>query len=341
MPARFAGEHPVIEPDAAVAVEIGSGRAQGPAPTTLRRDMRARPILRAAKVAAPTVVAFFVGRIIYHNWQQVREAEWTLDAAFLLGSFLCAGCWYLIRPWTWGMLLAHFGHPLSYRESFLVVRQAELSRYVPGAIWQYLSRVYLAGRQGVPAAATLAATMVDTVILLMASTLPALWYLTETLPELGSHQRVFLVVIPVLACVALHPKLINLWAAFLSKKLKQPYTELKIRWPALAGIWGLYLLTWVIHGLGVALFVRAVLAIPLEWIPRLASHYALGWLVGMVSMIAPAGLGVRDGTFGLLASSLMPIGAAMTVAVGVRLWLTLTELFWTLGGRWVFQPRGG
>ena len=35
MPARFAGEHPVIEPDAAVAVEIGSGRARGPAPTTL------------------------------------------------------------------------------------------------------------------------------------------------------------------------------------------------------------------------------------------------------------------------------------------------------------------
>ena len=42
MPARFAGDHPVIEPDAAVTVSIGSGRAQLPTPTTLRREMRTR-----------------------------------------------------------------------------------------------------------------------------------------------------------------------------------------------------------------------------------------------------------------------------------------------------------
>ena len=93
-------------------------------------------------------------------------------------------------------------------------------------------------------------------------------------------------------------------------------------------------------GLGVALFVRAVLAIPLDWLPRLASNYALAWFVGMISVIAPAGMGVRDGTFGLLTSELMPIGTAMTVAVGVRLWLTVTELFWTLSGRWLFRERG-
>ena len=39
----------------------------------------------------------------------------------------------------------------------------------------------------------------------------------------------------------------------------------------------------------------------------------------MISITAPAGMGVRDGTFGLLASNLMPIGTAMTVPVGV--WL--------------------
>ncbi len=299
-----------------------------------------KPFFRIAKIAVPLVVAFFIGRVIYENWQQVQEEQWTLDALFLLGSFLCTGFWFLIRPWTWGIILARFGHPLSYRQSFLIVRQAELSRYVPGAIWQYVSRAYLAGQQGVPAAAALAATLVDTVILLMASILPAMWFLEEMLPVLGGHQRVLVFAIPAVACVAVHPRVLNLWAGFLSHKLKQPYTELKIRWVAMAGIWAVYLLTWVVLGFGVALFVRAVLVIPLDWLPRLASHYALGWFVGMISVIAPAGMGVRDGTFGLLTSQLMPIGTAMTVAVGVRLWLTLTELFWTLGGRWVLRERG-
>ena len=57
---------------------------------------------------------------------------------------------------------------------------------------------------------------------------------------------------------------------------------------------------------------------------------------GNLVMIAPAGMEIRDGMFGLLLEGLLPIGAAMALAVGVRLWLTLTELIWTFGGRWIF-----
>ncbi len=46
---RFAGDHPVIESGAAVAVEIGSGRAQGPAPTTLR-DVASRGLRQVSCV---------------------------------------------------------------------------------------------------------------------------------------------------------------------------------------------------------------------------------------------------------------------------------------------------
>jgi hypothetical protein len=289
-----------------------------------------------AKFLVPLIVAFFIGRLIHGNWQQVRGEDWRFEPVWLLASFLLTGWWFLIRPYVWGHILRGFGHSLPYRESFHIIRRAELSRYVPGGVWQYLSRVYLAGQAGIPAGVCLISALVETVILMTAALLPAFLYLSETLPALERYQRALLIAVPAAAFCAIHPKLLNFWAGLLARRFKQPHIRLTIDWKTMAAIWAVYVFTWGVLGLAVALFVRGVLDIPAEWMPRIGAHYAMAWLVGMVSMIAPAGMGIRDGMFGLLLKGLLPIGAAMALAVGVRLWLTLTELIWTFSGRWIF-----
>ena len=103
---------------------------------------------------------------------------------------------------------------------------------------------------------------------------------------------------------------------------------MKVPWSTIALLWAIYLGVWVLHGLGAGVFVKGVMAIPLDRVPVMASYYALAWLVAMVSVVAPAGMGIRDGVLGLLLSQLMPVGVAFTVAVAVRLWMTVLELFW-------------
>jgi hypothetical protein len=293
--------------------------------------MPAKRIATVLKFLVPLVIAFFIGRVIYENWQEVSGAAWSFRPLELGVSFLLTGWWFVARPPVWAYILDHFGYKLTFLQSFEVVRKGELSRYVPGTIWQYLSRIYLAGLHGVPAHATIATTLVETVILVLASIVPALWFLPETLPALNRYHRFAMWIIPAAACALLHPKVLNFWAKRLSSRLGQPYEPLRIHWRAMAGIWLFFLLTWLILGTSVALFVRGVIDTPWAALPRLVSDHALAWLVGMLSMIAPAGMGVRDGMFGLLVSRRMPLGTAMTVAVGVRLWLTLAELVWTFG----------
>ena len=285
-------------------------------------------VLSVAKVLLPLVIAFFIGRVIYRNWQHVREAEWELAPSYLLVSFLLTACWFTVRPLVWSTLLKRFGHPISFRGAYWVVRRAELSRYVPGTIWQYVSRIYLASRYGVPAAVCMAATFLETVLLILASLGPAVWSLDALLPDLAGFQRILLVAIPVAAAVLVHPQVLNLWARLVSRALKQPYQQLRMPWSTIALLWGIYLAVWVLHGLGAGVFVKGVMVIPVDRVPALASYYALAWLVAMVSVVAPAGMGIRDGVFGLLLSRLMPVGVAFTVAVAVRLWMTVLELFW-------------
>ncbi len=299
--------------------------------------MRINRAFQILKFLAPLVIAFFIGRVIHRNWQEVRAADWTFDGGYLFISVLLTAGWFALRPYVWALILGKFGHPISYGAAFRIFRKAELSRYVPGTVWQYVSRVYLAGQWGVPAAATMAATIVETVLLVLASILPALLHIREAVPRLAGIQQVLLFVFPVLALAVVHPRVLNLWAGFLARRMKQPYSKLEIGWGAVAGVWLTYSLMWLVVGLGVGFFVRGVISIPLTEVPLVGSYYAAAWFIGIISIVAPAGMGIREGAFGLLLSQAMPLGAALTIAVSVRLWMTLLEVVWAALGLWFFD----
>jgi hypothetical protein len=285
-------------------------------------------LAQIGKYAVPIVIGFFIARTIYRNWQQVREAEWQFAPAYLLVSIALSVPWFVYRPYVWTVLLRRFGYSVPFGPSFRIVRQAEISRYVPGTVWQYLSRIYLAGRWGVPATAVLGATLVETVLLLLAALPLALWNLQQVLPVMGSYQRIVLVVFLIASIGVVHPRILNWWAAILARYARQPYRELQVGWLTLAGIWVSYLLTWLLLGLGLAFFVRAIMVIPFADFPRLAGDYAASWIASMLAVVAPAGMGIRDGVFGLLLNRTMPLGTAFAVALAVRLWLIVLELAW-------------
>jgi hypothetical protein len=285
-------------------------------------------LAQIAKFAVPLVIGFFIGRTIYRNWEQVREAEWHFAPLYLLISLALTAPWFAYRPVVWKILLARFGSELPLGASFRITRQAEMSRYVPGAVWQYVSRVYLAGRWGVPATACLGATLIETVLLLLAALPVALWSLSNVAPVLEGYPRIALAAFMAASIFVVHPRILNWWGAILARHAKQPYRELQIRWITLAGIWLSYLALWLVSGLAVAFFVRGVMAIATDQFPGVAGGYVASWVASMLAVVAPAGMGVRDGVYGLLLRRMMPVGAAFTVALAVRLWLTLLELAW-------------
>jgi uncharacterized membrane protein YbhN (UPF0104 family) len=284
---------------------------------------------RAAKIAklvVPLVVIFFVGRVILNNWEQVRAAEWDIRPGYLALSFLLSCAWFIFRPYGWNVILNGFGRPVPFPAVFRVCRQAELSRYVPGGVWQFVSRVVLLREWGVTAAACLAATIVDLFLATLASLPPAAWTLQEAFEGFKTYHRIVLFAFPFVSLLVVHPKLLNGWAGFLSKKLRQPWTPLDIRWRTLLGIWSLYVLGWLMLGAGVSLFVYGVLRVPEGNGLYIGSSYTVAWLVGTLTMIAPGGMGIREGALGLLLSQILPTGPAFTLAVGIRLWTLLVEI---------------
>ncbi len=285
--------------------------------------------LPAFKCAVPLVLAYFIGRQIHGNWEQVRAETWQLDGRWLALSFFPAAGWYLLRPLGWALLLRGFGHNVGYGELYRVFRKAELSRYVPGGIWQFASRIYLTRRFGVGSAACVAATLLDTILAGLGAIVPATWLAASGLTTLGTWQRVALAVFPLLAMAFVYPRVLNAWAQPLSRLLKQPYTALQTSAGRMLGIWAMYAGVWIGLAFGMACYARALLpSLTLGQLAYVAGSYALAWLAALVTMIAPAGMGVREGILGLLLSRIVAAGTAMTLAVAMRLWIILMELAW-------------
>ena len=282
----------------------------------------------ALKLLVPLVIAFFVGRVIHANWEQVRDAEWQLSPLYLLGSFLLCSGWFLFRPLGWSIILNRFGRHVPYPAVFRVYRQSELSRYVPGAVWQFVSRIYLIKRWHVSASACLAATIVDLVLATLAAIIPALWTLRAAFPEMQLYHRIVLMAFPLVSVLVVHPRIFNAWAGFIAGRLRQPWDPLQITWGRLLGIWALYVSGWLMLCGGVALFARGILAMEPGGSAYLGSSYAVAWLIGTLTMIAPAGMGVREGALGLLLSRAIAEGPAFTLAVGIRFWVLLVEVCW-------------
>lgn len=298
-----------------------------------------RNLARVLKLLVPLVIAYFVGKVIHANWEQVRTAEWQFSPLHLIGSFVLCSGWFLFRPLGWNVILNRFGRDVPYGAVYRVYRQSELSRYVPGAVWQFVSRIYLIKRWHVTASACMAATIVDLVLATLACLIPASWTLLDAFPGMQGYHQALLIGFPVASVAVVHPTIFNAWAGFLANRLRQPWTPLQIRWPMLLGIWLMYVVGWVMLCAGVAMFARGILSLGSVGPMLLGSSYAVAWLIGTLTMIAPAGMGVREGAMGLMLSRFMAEGPAFTLAVGVRFWVLLVELCWVGLGALFPQPE--
>lgn len=299
-----------------------------------------KKLLLVLKISVPLVVAFFIGRMIYGNWLQIRSEPWRLDAASLALSFALGAAWHLARPWGWTRLIRGFGHDLPYWDVYRIYRKSEASRYVPGGIWQFASRIYLTGRFGVGSATCLAATVLDMALAALASMVPAAWLAGAAAGSLGAWQRSALLAFPLVACVLVHPKVLNSWAAPLASFLKQPYRRLEIGTRDMLKIWATYVAATTLLGFAMASFTRALLPdIGWDEFTYVAGCYALAWVAALLTMVAPAGMGVREGILGILLAQTAAVGTAMTLAVAMRLWAVCMELAWLGAG--ALMPRDG
>lgn len=287
-----------------------------------------RRLIPWLKWLATLAVAFFIGQVIYIEWHGIQSFQWRFDWRFLALSLPATSCWFFGRAYIWRRILARFGRAIPYRECMRVFMLSELSRYVPGTVWQYFSRAYLAGPLQVPASVAVSSALMELLLVSMSALALLLWHVGEVFPAIGEAQRIVGVAFVVIAGIVLQPPVLNRLARMLLPRLRLEYSPIRITFKETAALWLVSLLVWLAFGGGFVLFARGLAPFGLSDGLHVVSEYAASWLAGVVTIWAPGGIGVREGILGLLLGKILPLGTAFAIAVLSRIWLVLLELFW-------------
>jgi glycosyltransferase 2 family protein len=227
---------------------------------------------------------------------------------------------------VWKHCLAALGSRVTSGAARQIFFPAQVGKYLPGSIWPFLAQMRFAREHGVPGGMALLAGSVFLVVHAVTSVLVGALLLISQ-PDLVGRFGWAGVCLP-LALVVLHPKVINLLARKLSGRsgVEPPV----LRWSSLVAPIAWMFPAWIGYGVGGYLladpFTDSVVQLGLVC----AGAFALGWIVGLVVFIAPAGVGAREAVLVLALTPLLGVAAATTVSLVLRVAHTLADMLLAL-----------
>jgi len=286
---------------------------------------------KVAGAAVALVILFFVVRALAGGLRDLGGFHLEFAAARIAGAFAVFAVLFPVYGALWKYLLGRFGYQLPYRRSLRIWLLSQAGRYVPGKVWFALGRIYLNEREGVPRGVTTVATAVELALVLASSVavFALAWAVTGSA---GGHAYAWVVLALPLVVAGVHPRVI----AAVLKRLGRHQAQLSLRYcdvlallAAYAGCWCLYGLGFYLAGTGVAVVGQAgsaPAAIGLGHLPEMIGINALSWSVGFLSIITPAGLGVREGVAFSLLSKIVVKPYPSLIPLVARVWVTVAEV---------------
>jgi uncharacterized membrane protein YbhN (UPF0104 family) len=294
-------------------------------PTVPRRNRIGRLLRLTIGAAVAVACLYFLGDRLAHDWHKIPWHEIRLNIPVLVSAFLVMFVWMFVYGFTWKVLLAGLDEHISLFNSVSVLAVSQVGKYIPGKLWFTVGRMYLAKKHGVSEAKTAVSTAMEIALSLLGAVV--LFGLAVALVPRGViPARVYLAFLLVPFCVvAVYPPILNRITGFILRRLHQPVFEIRMTFLGLLGILGLYVLMWVIQGLGCYLLIRSFYPIELSRLPMVAGAFALSWILGFIVLISPAGLGIREGIFTFALRLVIPEPVAIIAALLSRIWITGSE----------------
>jgi hypothetical protein len=261
------------------------------------------------------------GFYLFTNASKLAEFEWRLHPGWFLWAvaLVFVGIPFL-RVWLWHFVLRRLGFVIPYVESFRILRLAQLAKYVPGSVWQYVGILYLTHKAGATVSTVLGSLLSDQGASFVAGAV-FVSFLATAWPFPGAHAAIWLIVAAsfLIGVALLYPKplskALNTLVSLVSDRSVPTLPNLSTG--PIVLLVAFNIVFWLILGSAFFFMVRGIAY------PGIPYRYALvvapiGVMAGFLAVLVPSGVGVTEGILLVLLTQFYPTEVALAIALVFR-----------------------
>jgi hypothetical protein len=275
------------------------------------------------------IIFGFLVLTVVSQWSEIQDKGVHFHIVWLIPAFVALPLFYVFSALGWDLILRCLGHRVGVGRAQVAWGQPLLARYVPGSVLYVLGRVLLSERIGVPRRITVASIAYEQAITATSAIVfSAYFFITHPDLEGQPLRWAVLVLIPI-AIALLHPRVFGPLANRILRAFGREPLPAVISMRGVIGLLAFYLLNWGLIAVGTYCVARSVSNVSTSDVLTVGSAQALGYVAALATLVAPAGLGVRDAVFAWAVKSAVPGGSfavGSLIAIAVRGVQTLAEV---------------
>jgi hypothetical protein len=284
---------------------------------------------RAVQVALALLVVGVAVRKLAVNWAALREQSigWSVRPLWLVASVLIVWAAYALLIEAWRRVVVSMRQRLDYGAAARICMVSNLGKYIPGKVWAVAGNALLAQRAGVEPHAAVAGAILNQALSVGSGVILVAVIGPAALRAYGGGYVLATIVLGALAILAVLTLTSARALRLLQRALPASFPPLTPVPPTvMVGSLVANAIAW--GGYGIAFLALARGLTPdavLSW-SQATTVFTISYLVGLVAVFAPGGVGVRESAFTLLLAPPLGLKLAVALALATRVLLTITEL---------------
>jgi glycosyltransferase 2 family protein len=295
------------------------------------RPPRSKRVRLAIQLGIAVVIFGFLVLTVVDQWAEIKDKGVHFHVLWLIPAFIVLPVFYWLSALAWDLTLRFLGYRIGVGRAQVAWGQPLLARYVPGSVLYVLGRVLLSERAGVPRRLTIASIVYEQAISATSGIAFAAYFLISHPDLQGQPLRWAVLLLIPLALVLLHPRVFGPLANRLLRAFGREPLPGVISMRGVIALTLFYIVNWGVVSIGIYCVARSVSNIPMSEVLTVGSAQAVGYVAALLTLVAPAGLGVRDAAFAWAVKGAVPgnsFAVGSLIAIAVRGVLTVVELLY-------------
>jgi len=283
------------------------------------------------QVGLAVVVFGFLVLTVIDQWSEIQAEGVHFHVLWLIPALIILVLYYVLAAFGWDLVLRSLGYRIGFGRAQVAWGQPLLARYVPGSILYVLGRVLLTERAGVPRRISLASIVYEQAISATSAIVVAAYFIIKHPDLQGYPERWAVLLLIPIALFVLHPKVFGRLSSKALRALGRDPLPVVMSLRDIVALIVYYALVWLVIAFGIYSVARSVTYIPYSDILLVGSAQAIGYFAALVTLVAPAGLGVRDAAFAWAVKAALPGGSfavGSLISIAVRGVMTVGELIY-------------